>query len=1825
MKKHLLISTLLAGLVILAAPSCSRIMEEDMPGRQGLPEGTPITMRLDFGYEDLMSVDVSTKAEASGADEERIHDLYVFIFCNGDPGEDHPHPGQKIYGRYFSYEHLQPDLATLDSSPNEGWFVENRTLDNVTKPISKTRGAVKISTRVCTSARIVVIANVDNGICKVGDREDVLDYLNDIWSYDELVQTQVKLTQDIVNRKDLFLMLGGMEDDEGNPKTKINTGEMLWYSGLEEEEEPSLAEHSNTDYQVKLKPVDAKVKFKVRINDPAITAEHGEYISAAKAVYWQVCNAPDHCYLFSDYAPDDAPSGTYPAPDETVYFDTEPAYFEGTEGDWYVFSFYMLESRFAAVAHASSYYDREKQYKDASAGKHGYTVEEGEEYKQRDDDLYVENGEWLYADPYAAYVKFDMILTLTPAGITALGGSVTHALTSDTIYTVHLGDFSNEEKLREYRFDDYNTYRSTCYTYEITIANAGTIYAEVKKDNERQPGQEGYLLLTDDEIVNADAHYEYHSITFYYDPETTPEKFSWYVKTPFTDKVGGGPIKGTKRVGDVDYPVYDPHAADGTLLDYRWVKFKINEVDVGTGKYSTKRVAYPGDDAYTDHKDWGVGEHGPWDNTPHPDLMDISQLIQYIFEETKKEEANPGSSDFIDDGDGQKVIRATIFIDEYYYTVDPRDESEHPQPDPNLWRQFVNAQPREMHILSRTVQSRDRKSDVIESSHSVIQQSIQTIYNIYEPSLRSIWGAEHLDEIKYTVTIKDGTLEENPAGNWLYWPEGLGDERAGAFDAIGKENGRLNSAYIWGLYSSQGNGGTFDNSKVWTDYMHYEVDNRIPEVNNEYRGMAWSCLTRNRDNDGSGTIDANEVRWYMAASQQLVGLWVGNESLSTTARLYQPMAGQWRSHVVSSTAKKVAWAEEGAGATDLVHDWAGSASSYHTWNTPEQASVGESVRCIRNIGTYDDPSEGLKDITFAPVTLIPDRYFTLKRVHAGVEKDEVADYESADDYYVFHFDRLNTKSIRNFSPGELPYHDQMSVNNCVYTKLVTQPLSTDVDAYSVYNGEINNIVTQNGHNDYCPEGYRFPNHTEMLMMELYLPDRYMKRKANGDSYTKNKLRYPTRTYYNRGMYGSLRSDTEPWKVESVKVGWAYSDKLHCEEYDDIIYQSRCVRDDDQTGVISGKISVEGNVIYPGDIIPVDFKFFSNASTLTHATLTLKYTNSSGDRSSWDLTSQLKQPSGLQYQNTQNITIPTLTQLGLSTAGFESADMKLEVELTNLSNMSGSDILDVQMKNPLEGRITLANGDELFALDDKTMSFDIGTHSREGRLETVSLQLKYKKIGASEFTYQSLDLPEGADISSDGKSFTHSGLIISIPNLDLPFDTDFSVDGELIVTVTDDAGLTGYVTKNVTLDNPLTGTFSIEGDYLYPNDATSAPLSFSTRSSLGTMSTVQLYLDYVDSGSTVHQEEITIPAAGGGKTYVQTPSISLDVLGSGNLTGLLSTDLTLHGTETIPYKEMTLRAVVSESLGYSKTISHTVKLRSHITSLDLEIVQSLDVAGFPVNVQANLGAWQTTEPSVSSLVLWWREQGGTWQQHTLINNTSLQQVITTSLSGISTFDSSHSFINYKLVAACSDGTTVTSPVWSMKFLRKDYNPNGSKWSDYVSHLDFEHGSYIQTKISTVGATVHKGELLGIGIGEVPGDCFDDSTKGAKTLHAFYRKKASETDKVTNLYISGWSPTNADKDYRVNKYTFDETKPLVLRLDNTGVYWNDGGDDNQVPLGSGANSLSVNFNNIINSDYLLVGSEQGVNRSNATYDFIRVIRQFEISDPSGFNPPVPGGNI
>ena len=1121
-----------------------------------LPDGTPITMLLDFGAAELNDVWLGTKAEANRADESTVRDLYVLIFDN---------EGKCFYSNYFAYQHLVNDRDALVDQPNEGWFVDNLTLQEVAKGSSKkTRGVVKISTEAKTGCTLVLLANIRNTVMSLDGSTEPEKYLEkEIKTWDDFNKIEVRLEQDLTLRDDLFLMMGKLEN--------VSTSEMAW-----DKTRGSSTGNYGEDYKVVLKPLDAKVKFRIRANTTNIQSINPRL--------WRVCRVPRRSFLSDD------PSITSDrVPDNNAaYFDTADFYFEGTErdddGTWEVFSFYMLQNR-QLFNNSVTIPDEDLPANcDLTSDKNNYLYHR-REFKEKSgmgDNL--KNEDWYFASHNATYVEFDLILNLTEAGINAIDNHIAEALTTDAKFTVHLGDFNGSETAD---YDDYNTLRGYSYTYNIVVNNSKSIYVEVLGDGdgenraENEPGQEGSLLLTTDGIINCDAHYEYHSMVFKYseelgdtsgNTELNPHKnrstLSWHIKSPFHEN-GIGP-------SEMD--------ANGWYImpedcDARWVMFKLNEKD-GSGNYKTTRQPYPG--PVKDGKPTYVPGWTPTDTendpvaNPVPTLLDINQLVNFLFWQNEKEYASPGSSYF----DNTKQIRVTAFVDEYYYEVDPFTG----KLDQDLWRKFVNSKPRELHILSDANRSRDGESDVITSSHSIVQQSIQTIYNIYSPSLSSIWGTEHNDKIhKGAEDI-----------GWPWWPSGA-PVPSGSILYNDEENGRLNTVGLWAV----------DLDPEWGTYLDYNVDNDMPELKSEYQYLAYACMSRNRDNNGNGIIDMDEVRWYTGAINQLVGMWVGNEALTQTARLYQPkdatsqVGVQWRSEVVSSTMSniinpRVIRSEEGG--TKSGYD------QYTFWTSdPVEHQKVSSVRCLRNVGTYREMGVPT-DITYAPVDMMVDQYYECAQ---GVDPNGNA-WPNDDGTYTITFSHLNNKSIREYTGKDLPFHDEYSLHNCVYLSFTAMNPSADIipagisKSLEVLNDEVS------VHDNVCPEGYRLPNMSELLLMSALLPDDYWVNNSN----------YACRTYFSLGYLGGNKKK----ESEKNKIGWAYytqagNKRVHLKNKENLTYRVRCVQDDrTMHGDITGDIIVENwEHLERGDDLMMKLNFSSVGAAINSVELRLHYTDASGNQ------------------------------------------------------------------------------------------------------------------------------------------------------------------------------------------------------------------------------------------------------------------------------------------------------------------------------------------------------------------------------------------------------------------------------------------------------------------------------------------------------------------------------------------------------------------------------------------------------------------------------------
>jgi hypothetical protein len=1141
MKRFTSILLLISSL--LAVSSCFREKEMDIPDRYSLPDGTPVVLTLGFGADDLQDVQIGTKAEVSRADESRIHDLYVLIFAKEDDPQSNVY--RKIYGRYFTYEHQSAVLDSLldEKHNNEGWFVEN--LQSNSAPGSKTRGVVKISTVSKADCKLVLLANISNTVSSIKDPRDpdnkdktALDWLSsDDITYSDFQQVNVTLEQNVVNRSNLFLMMG--------MKESVNTGQMAWNKTDGTLLEPATY---GTDYRINLTPLDAKIKFRVKYDETNI--------SGITPRYWRAFNLPDRCML----APSDKTPGTITG---QQFFTTDEAYFEGTETvddvTWQVFTFYMLESKPSRRNHAASYNDRDKWDKDPDTGENLST--------------------WANAPQDGAYVFFDVILNLTVDGIRNIldDPDANHALTSDAKFTIHLGDFSGSS---QDRFDNYKVERGHSYTYNINIVNSKSIYVEVMSDQENESGHEGSLLLTTDDIINCDAHYEYHNMVFKANPAMATggdmqSKISWFIKTPFGES---GPAFKNNH-----YEI--PLGPDGKIaVDYDWVKFGLNSLV--NGLYTDKRFRYPGDDKY--RPDW---DPAAWNRTsnPVPPLININQLVNLLYDQNLKKANN---QDNLFDSSGE--LHFTAFVDEYYYEVDPKTG----ELDPDLWREFINAKPREMHVLSQAVYSKDGNSDVIQSSHSIIQNSIQTFYNTFSPDLSSVWGTEHLDENRNRGAA-DAQTGVNKSWSWWHnnWePTGIIKD---------EENGRLNTASIWGL----------DDAPSWDSFLDYEVENNMPELRSNFQYMAYSCLTRNRDNNGNGIIDPEELRWYTAAINQLVGMWIGNESLSQSARIYQPIdatnktdALKWRAHVLSSTCPstisnpRVVRGEEGA-TKSFYEDW--------SWAFPENSPEEyrdrvSSIRCVRNAGTFRK-NGAYTDITEAPFDQMVDQYF---EVPMGTNGDGRA-FPNSDGTYTIRFSRLNSKSIREYTSDDLPYHDEYSYHNRVYLELHLQNPDNTVyaDGKLKHEGKaLNDTITKVGHNTYCPPGYRLPNMTELLVMSNLAPTTYWNQTGKS-----GKELFPCRTYFTRGSNGNNTTSTE-----SGKIGWQYREsdqRVNMANTTAKMTGIRCVRDQDMTGDITGKVMVNHyDSLRNNQRALVELNFSSMASAIRRIELELVYMDATGEHS-----------------------------------------------------------------------------------------------------------------------------------------------------------------------------------------------------------------------------------------------------------------------------------------------------------------------------------------------------------------------------------------------------------------------------------------------------------------------------------------------------------------------------------------------------------------------------------------------------------------------------------
>lgn len=424
-----------------------------------------------------------------------------------------------------------------------------------------------------------------------------------------------------------------------------------------------------------------------------------------------------------------------------------------------------------------------------------------------------------------------------------------------TSYTIHLGDFSKTGS-----WGNFSVERNARYAYTITIQGIENIKVEAEKTegDGDQPGAEGIIIGNESasEIFDLDCTYEQMLVTYdlndivnsikadessLSDDEKIANAFILKTSSPF-DESGSEYIRPYAIEKELNDDRIELEKSLKDKMDYKWVWFLSQDNNSSLSDY-------------------------PGESRKNSTLIDPYNLCVKLGNLVSQLVTNRNITDNqgITVSSGNKVY-FTAFVDEYYYDKNPiTDESV-------SWAKFTRQNDRTMIIASDMSVSPDGHSIYAKARTSISQRSMQTFYDES--------GAEKFNALGLEVYCENDLFMEYDQGIW-------GNKWTGK--ATNENNGRYNMKNLMG----------FSGSQFWSNFVQQgrngylssdaSLTHKIGESNNNLVKVHpfYACLSRNRDLDGNGRIEDNEIRWYLPSCDQYARLQVGNSSMSDESKLFK--------------------------------------------------------------------------------------------------------------------------------------------------------------------------------------------------------------------------------------------------------------------------------------------------------------------------------------------------------------------------------------------------------------------------------------------------------------------------------------------------------------------------------------------------------------------------------------------------------------------------------------------------------------------------------------------------------------------------------------------------------------------------------------------------------------------------------------------------------------------------------------------------------------------------------------------------------------------------
>lgn len=885
-------------------------MDDDLVKNSGnVVEGVPITVNLNISGKAVTDVTVETRA--SGSNYSWLSDVVICVF-EGDGSFE------QIVTNYGDNSSLTVGSyadSEIDSNGNRRYTVSFKSTSGIKK--------------------LIAVANVADG----GYWEGLTTLLKDVYvnkkTFDEVKELIAGLNENILKQA---------ASEDGVPPFSIASSSQMFMSGwnqnVEFKTDGSVTKgdygsvFENNVIAVQMYRSMAHITFNIAA---APEGAKGTFTPTSYRVY----NIPSKGYLMKDTQGDGvfALTSAIPGMDaKTGYIHTASSPIGTAQGGNYSFNFYMPENVQAEGSNATTGGERDVLYQQRDMWE-----------SEKNAGAAPENKDWTHAPDQSTFVV-----------ISGTYESKSTATDEDYIgnveYTIHLGDFSATGSL-----NNFSVERNVSYTYNVQVLGVNNIVVEATTNNgEEQPGAEGsiYDRTGTKYAYNLDAHYEQIFLEYNLSnivtelkkqnpsnngelDEAIANQLVLVIQSEAMDHNANGVVN--KRGSLKPYEIYvnnltNPAQAKADILagnmdgsstptkgfDYKWIEF--------WPQTGTTIAAYPGMSSWARESLDGMANSDFYEGNAQGRveyLMDVYDVIVEMGKKVKELYLSTDNTLEVDNGNypqsagkimitkngNDYVARFTAFVNEYYYLRHPLTGTK-----VSMWSVMTNKIPREMIIAMSTKTSPDGNSSYSKIHSYISQLSMETFYSDRaEDSNLNAFGMETYNETPtYSFDKEESTTD-------------------GLSDSDGRENqkvliGASTTTPQWSKYiNSSGNGWT---QSVGTDHSTHKLTDDAYNLKAAYS----ACMSRNRDLNGNGKIDENEIRWYLASLNEYIRMGIGANAISSAAKLFTGdkttmQKGDYPSAYIkdgslyytsSSSGKRVYWAIEKGSYGAINSDYDGS-------------------------------------------------------------------------------------------------------------------------------------------------------------------------------------------------------------------------------------------------------------------------------------------------------------------------------------------------------------------------------------------------------------------------------------------------------------------------------------------------------------------------------------------------------------------------------------------------------------------------------------------------------------------------------------------------------------------------------------------------------------------------------------------------------------------------------------------------------------------------------------------------------------------------------------